>query len=67
MSRNNITDNVGGGGLSASISGRSEMANSWGADLFISIHCNAYNGTARGTETLVYNLNGESANIAKRV
>lgn len=26
-------------------------ANSWGADLFISIHCNAFNGYARGTET----------------
>ena len=26
-------------------------ANAWGADLFISIHCNAANGTAHGTET----------------
>lgn len=26
-------------------------ANSWDADLFVSIHCNAFNGNARGTET----------------
>jgi N-acetylmuramoyl-L-alanine amidase len=31
-----------------------ESANEWGADLFISIHCNAYNGVANGTETLTY-------------
>lgn len=28
-----------------------EDANSWGADLFVSIHCNAATGWARGTET----------------
>lgn len=27
----------------------------WGADLFVSIHCNAANGDARGTETFFYN------------
>ena len=26
-------------------------ANGWGADLFVSIHCNAFDGIARGTET----------------
>lgn len=31
-----------------------ESANNWGADLFVSIHCNAYNGVANGVETLVY-------------
>jgi len=30
------------------------MANRSGADLFVSIHCNAFNETAHGTETLVY-------------
>ena len=25
-------------------------ANDWGADVFVSIHCNACNGNARGTE-----------------
>lgn len=39
-------------------------ANAWGADLFISIHCNAYNGTARGVETLCYDPAGESGSLA---
>ena len=28
-----------------------QAANAWDADLFVSIHCNAANGIARGTET----------------
>lgn len=31
-----------------------ESANEWGADYFISIHCNAFNESAHGTETLTY-------------
>ena len=50
MSRSAVTDNVGSGSVSESISGRAELANSWGADLFVSIHCNAYDGSAHGTE-----------------
>jgi len=37
-----------------SLSGICEAANEWGADLFVSIHCNAFNETARGTETHTY-------------
>ena len=40
-------------------------ANAWGADLFISIHCNAANANARGTETLVYSFGGEGEKLAK--
>lgn len=40
-------------------------ANEWGADLFISIHCNAATSTARGTETLVYSLGGDSEKLGK--
>lgn len=29
-------------------------ANNWDADIFVSIHCNAFNGEARGTECEVY-------------
>ena len=31
-----------------------DVANYWDADLFVSIHCNAANGQARGTETFYY-------------
>lgn len=67
MSREKMTDNVGNGTVASSITGRAALANSWGADLFISIHTNAYNGSARGTETLVYSLGGEAGEIGKRV
>ena len=35
------------------------------ADIFISIHCNAANGIARGTETLVHHLGGEADVLAR--
>ena len=31
-----------------------ETANDWGADIFVSIHCNAANTTAQGTEVECY-------------
>ena len=44
------------------------MANNSKADYFISIHCNAYlDPSANGTETLVYELNGEGGRLAKQV
>ena len=66
MSRNKITDSIGAT-QAISIRERAVMANSWGADLFISIHCNAYNTLARGTETLVYSKNGSAYPFAERV
>lgn len=39
-------------------------ANDWNSDLFVSIHCNAANTTAKGTETLVYGLGGQSEKLA---
>lgn len=40
---------------SESLSGICEAANEWGADIFVSIHCNAsINETAHGTETFTY-------------
>lgn len=36
-----------------------EVANEWGADIFVSIHCNSAEADeARGTETFAYNLDG---------
>jgi N-acetylmuramoyl-L-alanine amidase len=52
MSRNTIASNVGTK-LNESLNGRCNMANSWGADYFISIHCNASSPSANGTETLI--------------
>lgn len=40
-------------------------ANAWGADVFISIHCNAFNGSARGTETLCYSRMTDGGNLAQ--
>jgi len=59
-SRGTITSNVGTT-LSESINWRCDRANSWGADYFISIHCNAAtDSSANGTETLIY---GDSAKV----
>ena len=41
-----------------------DTANDWSADIVISLHCNAANGCARGSETLVYANEGESAQLA---
>lgn len=48
-----------------SLSGICRAANRWPADLFISIHCNAYNKTAYGTETLVYPDDAEGHGLAR--
>lgn len=40
------------------INERYQLANDWGADYFISIHCNAAKGT--GSETLYYKVNSKS-------
>ena len=41
-----------------------DEANGWPADIFVSLHCNAANGSAQGTETLVYSEDGEAAELA---
>ena len=50
MSRENITDTVSSS-LNGSLAGRYNAANSWDADIFVSIHCNAANTKAYGCET----------------
>lgn len=42
-------------------------ANESGADIFVSLHCNAANGRAQGTETLVYSEKGDSLVLAKAI
>ncbi len=47
---------------------RAEIANKADADLFVSIHCNAFSNSAHGTETFVLGLhvNEQNFNIAKK-
>lgn len=42
-------------------------ANASGADAFISVHCNAFNGRAQGTETCVYSGGGRSAQLGQSI
>lgn len=40
-------------------------ANNWPADVFVSIHCNAANGCARGTEVECYSRMSDGGNLAQ--
>ena len=40
-------------------------ANDWEADLFVSIHCNAFNTEAQGTEVECYSFGSEGARLAQ--
>lgn len=51
--------------VSDSLSKRCAMANSWGADLFVSVHCNA--GGGRGTEVYAYGSGGRGAAYAQKI
>lgn len=49
-----------------SLSGICEESNAWGADLFVSIHCNAaQDETAHGTETFTYSDDREGERLAE--
>lgn len=39
-------------------------ANAWGADVFVSIHCNAASPVAKGTECFVFSVDSESEKLA---
>ena len=42
-------------------------ANEWGTDLFVSIHCNSFNGSARGTETFHYYNSTRGERLADKI
>jgi hypothetical protein len=44
------------GDYNVSLQARTDYANSWGFDYFVSIHENAFNGSVQGTETFCYSL-----------
>lgn len=46
-------------GTSTSLGTRCSEANKWGADLYIPIHTNAYNGKVSGTRMFCYRMSGE--------
>ncbi|MFB4162949.1 N-acetylmuramoyl-L-alanine amidase [Alteribacillus sp. JSM 102045] len=48
-----------------SLSQRTNDANQWDADYFLSIHCNAYNGQARGYEDYIHNSLSDSSRTAQ--
>ena len=51
-----------------SLSARTNAANDWGADYFISLHCNAsVDPSATGTEALVYSASGRSYPLAQNI
>lgn len=50
---------------SESLSGICRAANAWNADVFVSIHCNAFNGAAHGVETLTYPDDIEGRRLAE--
>lgn len=50
------------------IATRATEANSWGADIVCSIHCNSFtNASANGTEVLIYKKGGNAEKIANKV
>ena len=54
--------------LNVRLSKRASLANTWGADVFISIHCNAStNNTANGTEVYTFNTSSKALPLAKKI
>lgn len=66
MSRESINDTVSQT-LNGSLSARYNGANDWGADLFVSIHCNAANSKAYGCETYYCKESSNGLKLAKYV
>ncbi len=67
VSRNTPTEALGTSNAT-SLAARVNAANSWPADYFISIHCNAsINPEANGTEVYVYQLGSVAAELAEDV
>lgn len=66
-SRNTPEESLGTSNAT-SLAARVRGANEWGADYFISIHCNASeNPAANGTEVYVYRLGTPAAELAQQV
>ena len=44
-----------------------DVSNYWGADIFVSIHCNALNGQVCGTTSIYYEFSDEGAKLAQAI
>ena len=44
-----------------------DEANRWHADIFVSLHCNAADGEAHGTESLIYARGGRAERLARAI
>lgn len=51
----------------SSMSNRVAESNSWGADLHMPLHTNAYNGNVSGTRVFTYDTSGKGYQCAKKV
>lgn len=65
MTRESATVNGDGSSLVASLNTRCQIANNSGADLFLSVHCDAFNGQAYGTSAHIYGAGGKAEQFAK--
>ena len=66
MSRESVNDTISSS-LNGSLSARCNGANNWGADLFVSIHCNAANTKAYGCETYYYTGSTQGRALADEI
>lgn len=67
LSRENKED-ILGSDVNSSLRVRTDMANNWKANLFVSIHCNSHpNTTANGTEVYVYSTSSQVYELAKDI
>lgn len=51
--------------ITKTLNQRTDEANSWGADFYLSIHCNAFNGSARGYEDYIHSSLSDSSQTAQ--
>jgi N-acetylmuramoyl-L-alanine amidase len=65
LSRSSASDNKGSGSVNSSLAARAEEANNWGADAFVSFHCNAGGGT--GAETYCLSKGGNAERLAEDI
>lgn len=65
MTRESLESNVAGATVSSSLQNRADISNAFGANVFVSIHCNA--GGGEGVETYIIARGGQAEQIARRV